>query len=110
MTLVTYEPDLRPGGTTRCIFRRPSGKTIEMRQLYQEVDPPRRWTHIETYDFSPIRISVTTVLSESNGKTTLNQTMLYSSRQERDADFDAVASSSSGAYAKLELYLTAARP
>jgi len=107
MTLVTYEPDLRPGGTTRYVFRRPSGKTLEMHHVYQEVEPPRRWTHTETYDFSQLRLSVTTVLSESNGLTTLTQTMLYPSRQERDADFDAVASSAAEIYPKLELYLTA---
>src|SRR6266436_8074997 len=105
MSLVTYEADFRTGGTFRYVFQRPSGTKIEMRGVYKKVDPPHRWVHTETYDFSPLTLSVTTVLDEVRGKTVLTQTILYSSKEERDGDFDAVASSSAEIYAKLEHYL-----
>src|SRR6185503_11110819 len=62
MSLVTYQADFRAGGTFRYVFQRPSGRKIEMRGDYTEVDPPRRWVHQETYDFSPLKLLVTTVL------------------------------------------------
>jgi uncharacterized protein YndB with AHSA1/START domain len=105
MSLVTCEADLRAGGTFRYVFQRPSGTRIEMRGVYEEVDPPHRWVHTETYDFSPLTLLVTTVLDEVRGKTVLTQTILYSSKEERDGDFDAVATSSAEIYAKLEHYL-----
>ena len=105
MSLVTYEADLRAGGTFRYVFQRPSGTKMEMHGVYREIDPPHRWVHTETYDFSPLSLLVTTVLDEVRGKTVLTQTILYSSKEERDGDFDAVASSSAEIYAKLEHYL-----
>jgi uncharacterized protein YndB with AHSA1/START domain len=109
MSLVTYEADVRVGGTFRYIFERPSGTRIEMRGVYKEVDAPHRWVHTETYDFSPLTLLVTIVLDDVRGKTVLTQTILYSSKEERDSDFDAVASSSAEIYAKLEHYLTSSQ-
>jgi uncharacterized protein YndB with AHSA1/START domain len=94
MSLVTFEAELRAGGAFRYVFQRPSGARLEMRGVYEEVDPPHRWVHTETYDFSPLTLLVTTVLDEVRGKTVLPQTILYSSKEQRDGDFDAVASSS----------------
>ena len=109
MSLVTYQADFRAGGTFRYVFQRPSGRKIEMRGDYTEVDPPRRWVHQETYDFSPLKLLVTTVLDEARGKTVLTQTLLYSSKEERDGDFDAVAGSSAEIYVKLEHYLESSK-
>jgi len=109
MSLVTYEADLRHGGTFRYVFQRPSGKKIEMRGVYKEIDPPHRWVHTETYDFSPLTLLVTIVLDEVGGKTVLTQTMLYASKADRDGDFDPVASSSAEIYAKLEHYLNSSQ-
>jgi len=80
-----------------------------MRGVYKEVDPPHRWVYTETYDFSPLTLLVTTVLDEAGGKTLLTQTIRYSSNAERDGDFDAVASSSTEIYAKLEHYLASSQ-
>ena len=109
MSLVTYAPEFKPGGTTRFVFRRPSGKTIEMRHAYQEIDAPRRWVHSETYDFSPIRLTVTTLLSEQRGSTTFTQTIRYASGAERDEDYDAVASSATETYERLDRFLKSSR-
>jgi uncharacterized protein YndB with AHSA1/START domain len=105
MRVVTYEADVRDGGTFRYVFERSSGAKMEMRGVYQEVDASRRWVYSETYDFSPLCLLVTTVLDEVRGETVLTQTILYPSTVERDGDFDGVASSAVDMYAKLERYL-----
>jgi uncharacterized protein YndB with AHSA1/START domain len=105
MSLVTYEADVRAGGMFRYRFERPGGKKMEMRGVYQEVDPPRRWVYTETYDFSPLALLVTTVLEEVRGETVLTQTILYPTKADRDSDFDAVAGSAAELYTKLESYL-----
>jgi uncharacterized protein YndB with AHSA1/START domain len=109
MSLVTYEADFRAGGTSRFVFQRAGGARMEMRHAYSEVDAPKRWVHTETYDFSPLQLQVTTVLDEAGGKTVFTQTIAYASKQERDADFAAVASSAVEIYAKLERYLQSAK-
>jgi uncharacterized protein YndB with AHSA1/START domain len=105
MALERYESDLRPGGTYRYVFRRPNGRKIEMRGVYREVDGPRSWTRSETYDFSPLELLVTTGLEEEGGKTVFTQTILYPSKEERDGDYEPVATSAEEAYTKLARYL-----
>ena len=48
---MTCEADLRPGGSFRYVFQRPSGKKLELRGAYKEIDSPNRWVYTETYDF-----------------------------------------------------------
>ena len=105
MALVACEVDLRVGGTFRYVFQRPGGFKIEVRGAYEAVDPPRRFVYTETYDFSPLKVLVTTALDVADEKTVFKQTLGYSSKQERDEDFDGVATSATEAYAKLERYL-----
>ena len=105
MALVTCEIDLRAGGSLRYVFERPNGRKIEVRGTYEVVDPPRQFTYTETYDFSPLRVRVTTILDAVNGTTRFTQTVRYSSKQERDEDFDGVAASAQEVYPKLERYL-----
>jgi uncharacterized protein YndB with AHSA1/START domain len=109
MSLVSYEADVREGGAFRYVFQRPGGARMEMRGVYSEVDPPHRWVHTETYDFSPLQLLVTTVLNEVRGKTVFEQTILYPSQKERDGDFVGVASSATDIYAKLERYLESSK-
>ena len=108
-SLVTCEIDLRAGGSFRYVFQRPSGATIEVRGAYESVDPPRRVVYTETYDFSPLKVLVTTTLDQSGSETVFKQTMVYSSKQERDADFDGVATSATEVYANLERYVGSPR-
>lgn len=110
MALVGCEVDLRAGGRLRYIFKRPSGKTIEVRGEFEDVSPPQRLTYVETYDFSPLRILVTTTLEARGGRTLLKQTLRYASKQERDADFDGVATSSTEAWGNLERHLLTTFP
>jgi uncharacterized protein YndB with AHSA1/START domain len=108
MTLEKYEAEVKPGGAFRYIFRRPSGTKIEMSGVFEQIDAPRRWVHTEGYDFSPLRLLVTLVLEESGGKTVLTQTILYPSKEERDADFDPVAGSVT-VFEKLDRYLAGSK-
>ena len=59
MALVETQVDGRPDGTFRYVFQRPNGKKIEVRGAYKTFDPPRGFSYIETYDFSPLKIDVT---------------------------------------------------
>jgi uncharacterized protein YndB with AHSA1/START domain len=56
-----------------------------MRGVYRELVPPERSVHIESFDDYPGESLVTSVLVEQRGKTTLTVTILYPSREIRDA-------------------------
>jgi len=123
MDLVACEVDLRVGGKLRYVYQRPSGRKIEVRGTFEAVDPPRRLEYLETYDFSPLVVQVTTALDEKNEKneknekdekdesgesgeeTVFRQTLVYRSRLERDGDLPGVSTSSKDAFARLERYL-----
>ena len=59
-------------------------------------------------DFSPLEVHVTTTFDEAKGKTALKQRIVYATKQERDADYDGVATSSAEAFASLDRYLESA--
>lgn len=105
MALVACEVDLRVGGSFRYVFRRPGGTELEVRGTYEAVDAPARFTYTETYDFSPLEVLVRTVLEIADEATLFKQTLSYPSKQQRDDDFDGVATSAREAYAKLDRYL-----
>jgi len=109
MSLVTCAVDLRAGGSFRYVFERPGGAKIEVRGAYETVDRPRHVVYTETYDFSPLKVRVTTALDQAGSATVFKQTIWYSSKQERDGDFDGVATSATEVYANLERYLGSSR-
>ncbi len=109
MSLVTCEVDLRAGRCFRYVFQRAGGARIEVRGAYRTVDPPSRFVYTETYDFSPLQVLVTTALDQAGSGTVFQQTITYSSKQERDDDFDGVATSAVEVYANLERYLRSSR-
>jgi uncharacterized protein YndB with AHSA1/START domain len=84
-TLVTCEVDFRVGGGFRFVLRGPDGQEMGMRGVYKEIAPPERSVHMESYDDYPGESQVTGVLVEQGGKTTLTTTVLYPSKQVRDA-------------------------
>lgn len=81
------EIDLKVGGTYRYVWRHADGKDMGVRGVYREVVPPERIVHTEAFDdpWYPGESVITTVLVEQGGRTTLTATMLYESRQARDA-------------------------
>jgi uncharacterized protein YndB with AHSA1/START domain len=84
-TLPVCEIDLRPGGAWRYVGRGPDGAEMGMRGVYQEIAPPERLVSTESFDDYPGESLNTVVLTEEDGKTTLSVTVLYPSKETRDA-------------------------
>src|SRR5258708_30612787 len=61
------------------------GRETGMRGVYREIAPPERSVHMESFDDYPGESQVTAVFVEQEGKTTLTATVLYPSREVRDA-------------------------
>ena len=81
------EIDLRVGGSYRYVWRHTSGNEMGIGGVFKEIVPPERIVSTEKFDESwyPGEALGTTVLIEQGGKTTLTLTMLYQSREARDA-------------------------
>ena len=105
MTLATCDVDLRAGGSFRYVFERTGGRKIEVRGAYVSVDPPRQFVYHESYDFSPLKVLVTSTFEADGNKTIFKQTLRYASKQELDEDFPGVSSSSAEAFVRLDTYL-----
>ena len=84
-SLVVCEVDLRVGGGFRFVLRGPDGKEMGMRGVYREIAAPERSVHMESFDDYPGESQVTAVFVEEGGRTTLAATVLYPSREVRDA-------------------------
>ena len=105
MTLAECSIDARVGGSLVLAFLAGKEQRVEVRDTYRALEAPRLIQYEESYDFSPLTISVTARLDESNGETPFKVTLLYRSTQERDQDYPGIAGSVPGAYAKLDRYL-----
>jgi uncharacterized protein YndB with AHSA1/START domain len=80
--------DLRVGGAYRWVWRRDSnGTEMGIRGVYREIVRPERIVSTEKFDdaWYPGEAVNTLVLTERAGRTTLEQTGLYESREARDA-------------------------
>lgn len=84
-SLVTCDVDHRVGGGFRFVMRGPDGPDMGMRGVYRELTPPERSVHVESFDDFPGESQVTAVFTEQDGVTTLNATVLYPSKEVRDA-------------------------
>lgn len=84
-SLVECEVDLRVGGGFRFVMRGPDGRDMGMRGVYREIAAPDRSVHVESFDDFPGESVVTAVMTENAGKTTLTATVLYESKEIRDA-------------------------
>ena len=87
-SLPICEIDLRVGGVYRYVWRRDSdGSEMGMGGVYREIVAPERLVATEKFDqaWYPGEAVGTTVLVEQDGKTTITQTVLYHSREARDA-------------------------
>ena len=82
------EIDLRVGGAFRIVWRGPGGIEMGMGGVYREIAPPMRLVHTELFDvdWTGGETLVTTVLAERDGGgTSVTVTVLYASREARDA-------------------------
>ena len=83
--LVVCDLDLRVGGAWRFVVRQPAGKEIGQRGIYQEIDRPNRIVNTESWeDWDAGETLVTTILSEHDGGTAFQCTILFPSKDVRD--------------------------
>lgn len=84
-TMPICEIDLKPGGKRRMVWRSAEGATMEIRGETKECLPPERLVCTESWgDPWPVTLD-TLVLAEKAGVTTATLTILYPSKEARDA-------------------------
>lgn len=103
------EIDLRAGGKYRYVWRSDSdGREMGMGGVYREVVVPGRIVATEKFDeaWYPGEAVNTIVLVEQAGKTALTQTILYDSRETRDAVLKSpMQTGMAASYDRLEKFL-----
>ena len=87
MTMPVCEIDLKVGGRFRYVWRTSDGSDMGMGGVYREIAPPERLVHTELFDedWTGGETLVTTLFTEQGGRTAVTMTVLYSSREARDA-------------------------
>jgi uncharacterized protein YndB with AHSA1/START domain/DNA-binding transcriptional ArsR family regulator len=84
-TMPVCELDLRPGGAYRFVWRKEDGSELTITGVHKEVEPPERLVATESWgDEWPESLNTIT-FSEEDGRTTITVTMLYPSKEARDA-------------------------
>ena len=103
------EVDLRAGGKYRYVWRSDTnGHEMGMGGTYREVVPPERIVVTEVFDeaWYPGKAVDTIILTQQGGKTTLTQTILYNSRETRDAVLKSpMQTGMAASYDRLEKFL-----
>ncbi len=103
------EIDLREGGKYRYVWRNDAdGREMGIGGVYREVVPPERIVATEVFDeaWYPGEAMDTIVLVEKAGQTTLTQTILYNSRETRDAVLKSpMQTGMAASYDRLERFL-----
>jgi uncharacterized protein YndB with AHSA1/START domain len=86
-TFAVCEVDLKVGGAYRFVWRGPKGNEMGMGGVYREIVRPERLVATEKFDdpWYEGEALDTTVFVEQDGKTTATTTVLYASREVRDA-------------------------
>jgi uncharacterized protein YndB with AHSA1/START domain len=86
-SLAVCEVDLRVGGAYRYVWRGPGGQDMGMGGIHREIVRPERLVTTQLFDedWTGGEVVGTLVLTEREGRTTLTNTLVYSSRETRDA-------------------------
>ena len=86
-TMPVCDIDLRVGGRYRYVWRNQEGSEMGMGGVFREIVPPERLVATESFDQSwyPGEALDTTIFVEDRGKTTVTLSVLYESREARDA-------------------------
>jgi uncharacterized protein YndB with AHSA1/START domain len=88
-SMVDCDSDLKVGGAFRHVWRRSDGAEMAMRGVYRDIVPPERIVRTESFSFGCDAQAGeqvgTLVLTEQGGKTLLTLTVLYPSKEARDA-------------------------
>ena len=105
-TMPVCEIDLRPGGEWHFVWRRDDGSEMDMRGEYREVEPPARLVNTESWGADWPETLNTLVLDEEDGRTTITSTILYPSKEARDAALaTGMKDGASTSYDRLAAYL-----
>ncbi len=84
-TMPVCEIDLRPGGAWHFVWHNADGAEMAMRGVYQEVVPPERLVSTESWGGDWPETLNTLILTEHDGKTTIENRVLYPTKEARDA-------------------------
>ena len=84
-TMPVCEIDLRPGGSWPIGWRNADGTEMEMSGVYREIVPPERLVSTESWGGDWPETLNTVLFAEEGGRTTISQTVLYPSKEARDA-------------------------
>jgi uncharacterized protein YndB with AHSA1/START domain len=84
-TMPVCEIDLRPGGAWRMVWRGTDGAELAMRGVYREIVSPERVVNTESWGPEWPETLNTIVFDEADGKTTVTLTIVYASKEARDA-------------------------
>jgi uncharacterized protein YndB with AHSA1/START domain len=79
------EIDLRPGGEWHFVWRHADGREMAMNGVYREVVPPERLVSTESWGGDWPETVNTLILTEQEGRTLVTLTVLYPSKEARDA-------------------------
>lgn len=88
--MAVCEVDLRPGGRYRYVWRLREGGEMGMGGVFREVEPPSRLVNTEAFEGEAFEVMGggtvnTTVFEERDGRTRVTVTVLYNSREAREA-------------------------
>ncbi|HXV60969.1 MAG TPA: SRPBCC family protein [Vicinamibacteria bacterium] len=109
-TMPICEIDLRPGGANRFVWRRANGSEMEIRGVYQDIRPPERLVFTESWGRDWPETTNTLALTEKNGQTTTTLTVLYPSKEARDAALETGGTEGmEQGYRRLDAYLASMR-
>lgn len=83
----TCTVDLQPRGQYRFVWKDQNGNTLGLTGMFLSIVPPGRLVSTEKFDqdWTGGETRVTTVFAETDGRTTLQQTIQFSSQAARDA-------------------------
>lgn len=84
-TMPVCEVDLRVGGTWHFGWKHFNGTQMEMRGVYREVKPPERLVSTESWGGDWPETVNTLTFTEQNGQTAVTSSILYPSKEARDA-------------------------
>ena len=86
-SMVVCEVDLKVGGAYRYVWRHTNGAEMGMGGIHREIVPPERIVATQLFDedWTGGEAIGTLVLTERDGRTTLTNTIRYSSQAVRDA-------------------------
>ena len=105
-TMPVCEIDLRPGGAWHYVWSRADGTEMEMRGTYREVVPPVRLVSTESWGGDWPETLNTLRLSELDGTTTITLSVLYPSKEARDAALGTgMEGGMTQSFARLDQYL-----